>query len=1077
VKEHDSHLHLPVDVSPEISTLWRSRGNLERLAGKIEAAKTYSLSAVPRSAQAFCIKALADTRHKTTLVIADNVKTQEEIANDFDVWEVPYLFIPQIENGRLEGVVADPEIVAEQLNALEKIQTGFEGVVLVSAQGASQILPQKDTIREGRLLIKVGHNIARDELIERLEAAGYFREGQVSQRGTYSIRGAILDIFSWSSPRPLRTEWDGDSIISIREFDFINQRSLCELDQHFISLVEPRAFLETDADGALLKDYLPSDTVIFHLGERTEAVAHSDEDLQHEMEFFAHDFLHTPAGDVILQEKRKDLFLDHLKSWRQEHWTIAFFCNNEGEQKRLGEILEEAGEPTENFLFFQKPLLRGFAWPAGKLVVLSDAEIFGRYQTLRMLRKQERLLAMRARQSAVEFSEYAEGDYVVHLNHGIALYAGLRELPGSDGGAGTEVLALEFAEGGRLYVPVEQAYLVSKYVGIGKQRPKLDVLGGSRWERARSQARKAVMDYAAELLKIQAERNTMEGHAFGPDNEWQKKFEESFIFEETPDQIKAITETKQDMEARRPMERLICGDVGFGKTEVAIRAIFKSVMEGKQAAFLVPTTVLAQQHYQTLKERFADYPITVEMLSRFRTPRQQEAIIQDLKSGRIDVVIGTHRLISEDVVFKDLGLVVIDEEQRFGVRQKEKFKQRFRLIDVLTLSATPIPRTLYLALTGARDLSVIETPPRNRLAVETVVAAYDERLIRDAIERELERKGQVYFLHNRIASIHEIARRIKALVPKAKVDIGHGQMDEEELEQVMARFVAGETDVLLSTTIIESGLDIPNANTIIIDRADQFGLADLYQLRGRVGRAHHKAYAFLLMPRHLMTVADARKRVNAIKQYSHLGAGFKIAMRDLEIRGAGNILGTAQSGHITAVGFDLYCQLLKKAVSQIKGEKNVRLVHCRLDLDFLVWQESLDSEATPGAYLPRSYIPGSQARIEAYRKLAELTQMAEASDLFAEWKDRFGPFPEPVKRLAMAAEIRIAAEDARISLIETDNDKLIMKRGQDYIMVGGKFPRLTQKEPLSRLHEIKQWIESVERPAPTTSKPEKKLTT
>ena len=479
------------------------------------------------------------------------------------------------------------------------------------------------------------------------------------------------------------------------------------------------------------------------------------------------------------------------------------------------------------------------------------------------------------------------------------------------------------------------------------------------------------------MLAVQAERETQLGHAFGPDTKWQGEFEHSFPFRETPDQLKAIAATKNDMERARSMDRLICGDVGFGKTEVAIRAAFKAVMEGKQVAVLAPTTVLAQQHFDTFRQRMRDYPVRVEMLSRFRSQGEQRKVLELLREGGVDIVIGTHRLISGDVIFKDLGLVVIDEEQRFGVMHKEKFKELFKLVDVLTLSATPIPRTLYLSLVGVKDMSTIETPPLNRLPVETIVCGYDERIIRDAINRELDRQGQVFFLHNRVQSIEQVRDKIADLCPRARVEFGHGQMDADELEYVMAAFRRGKIDVLVCTTIIESGLDIPNANTIIIDRADRFGLADLYQLRGRVGRAEHKAYAYLLLPREMMTVGAARKRINAIKQYSSLGAGFRIAMRDLEIRGAGSILGTAQSGHIVAVGFDLYCQLLKQAVAQLKGEKTRLRLEVDVRLDFVATNEA-EFVQRPGRracrhLFRRATSTDTTLRIQAYRHLAEIT--------------------------------------------------------------------------------------------------------
>src|ERR1700719_132754 len=521
------------------------------------------------------------------------------------------------------------------------------------------------------------------------------------------------------------------------------------------------------------------------------------------------------------------------------------------------------------------------------------------------------------------------------------------------------------------------------------------------------------------MLAAQAEREMQLGHAFGPDTKWQREFEHSFPFRETTDQLTASTATKNDMERARSMDRLICGDVGFGKTEVAIRAAFKAVMEGRQVAVLAPTTVLAQQHFEVFRQRMLDYPVRIEMLSRFRSQGEQRKILELLRQGGVDIVIGTHRLISGDVVFKDLGLVVIDEEQRFGVLHKEKFKELFKLVDVLTLSATPIPRTLYLSLVGAKDMSTIETPPLNRLPVETIVCGYDERIIRDAINRELERQGQVYFLHNRVQTIERVREKIVDLVPQARVEIGHGQMDSDELEEVMARFVAGKIDVLICTTIIESGLDIPNADTIVIDRAARFGLADLYQLRGRVGRAEHKAYAYLLLPREMMTIGAARKRINAIKQYSSLGAGFRIAMRDLEIRGAGSILGTAQSGHIMAIGFDLYCQLLKQAVAQLKGRKFRRRLDVEVRLDFVATNEAevarLGPERRIPAVVPANYISDTGLRIRAYREIAEISTREQFDRVRREWRDRFGKFPRPGDNLFLLAEMKLAAAEAGIS--------------------------------------------------------------
>jgi transcription-repair coupling factor (superfamily II helicase) len=708
-----------------------------------------------------------------------------------------------------------------------------------------------------------------------------------------------------------------------------------------------------------------------------------------------------------------------------------------------------------------------------------------------------RLRRAERHRAQIDFSELAEGDLVVHLEHGIGRFLGLEKVPvgqahrphdaGQEPMAGgvlalqrqaqpQEVLVLEFADEAKLYVPLEQAYLVSRYVGAGKKSPPLSSLGDGKWARAKIKAAASIFDYAGKMLTIQAERQMRPGYAFAPDTKWQAEFERSFPFRETPDQLKAIIDTKIDMERPRPLDRLICGDVGFGKTEVAVRAAFKAVMDGKQVAVLAPTTVLAQQHFEVFRQRMLDYPVRIEMLSRFRSHSEQKKVLQLLREGGVDIVIGTHRLISGDLVFKDLGLVVIDEEQRFGVLHKEKFKELFKLVDVLTLSATPIPRTLYLSLVGVKDMSTIETPPPNRLPVETVVSAYDERIIRGAIERELERQGQVFFLHNRIASIDRVRERIMHLCPQARVEIGHGQMDADELEAVMARFVAGKIDVLVCTTIIESGLDIPNANTIIIDRADQFGLADLYQLRGRVGRAEHKAYAYLLLPREMMTLGAARKRISAIKQYSSLGAGFRIAMRDLEIRGAGSILGTAQSGHIIAVGFDLYCQLLKQAVAQLKGQKPRFRLDVDVRLDFVVTNEAefsapkKSAEATGEAdsvpckipaFIPVAYMSDSATRIRAYREIAEITSREQLGRLRRDWRDRFGRFPPAAENLFALVEIKFAAAESGVNRVEVREHKVMLTRHGDFILVAGKFPRLVGSKIDQHLPEIVEVIKKL----------------
>jgi transcription-repair coupling factor (superfamily II helicase) len=841
------------------------------------------------------------------------------------------------------------------------------------------------------------------------------------------------------------------------------------------------------------------------------------------------------APEPQIAEAQRREFLQQLQRWLRQDYAVHVFCNNEGERQRFEEIWNEMGMGTSgmvpgkaapstlnpqfataasenededededevektarakaasstlnpqtatNRAASARPQIhlgslgRGFICDEAKFVVVTDAEIFGRYKIQRPRRlKSPHALAARSALD-IDFTDLAEGDLVVHLQHGIGRYLGLKNLPAAAGNAkseirdpksGIECLVIEYApseyanEPPKLYVPVSESHLVSKYVGAGKAHPPLNTLGGTRWAKAKEQTEKAVRDVAAELLRIQAVRETQAGHPCQPDTQWQREFESAFIYEETPDQLRAIAETKADQERAKPMDRLICGDVGFGKTEVAIRAAFKCVMDGKQVAVLVPTTVLAQQHYNNFRERMADYPVRLELLSRFRTQREQKQVVQALAAGAVDIVIGTHRIVQDDIGFKDLGLVVIDEEQRFGVLHKEKFKRLRTLVDVLTLSATPIPRTLYLALTGARDMSTIQTPPHDRLPVETIATQYDERLIRDAIQRELQRGGQVFFLHNRVTTIEIMRAKLQTLVPHARIVVGHGQMHADDLEEVMTKFVNGEADVLLCTTIIESGLDIPNANTIIIDRADRFGLSELYQLRGRVGRYKHQAYAYLLLPRHARLLTDVRKRISAMKQYATLGSGFKIAMRDLEIRGAGNLLGAEQSGHITAVGFELYCQLLKQSVGALKGEKVQPRVEVRVALDFLetenVQREADASRVTHHASLPHNYVPEPHHRIELYRKLAQATEKPLLDALRTEMRDRFGPLPAAVELLLAVAELKILAGGRNVTSLEVEDDKLKLTRAGDFITLGGKFPRLAKKAPLARLKEIKRLL-------------------
>ena len=1034
-------------------------------------------SHVIEPAQAFLVATIARNIDKTIWVLCPTVRAQDSLYETLLNWLPDAQFFPEAELAAIENILPDPEIAAERLGLLSLIEREAGTRVIVATRASlGQPAPKRGALPSALLQLQRASSTPMESVLEKLAHAGYERVAQVTTRGQFAVRGGIVDLYSWQAPLPVRLEFFGDTIESLREFDIDTQTSVRDLNAVDILLGA------ADDQSGFVRDYIDNDHLKIEIAPEESSNARiqiSESWIESGAEDFSAAFQECgvgefAVGDFMLAEAKRSQFVNRLNDWRANKARIVIYFQTEGEIERFREIIEPSA--LEDVDLALGTLARGFCFPAANLVVLSAAELFGRFapHARRRLRHAERHRAQ------IDFSELNEGDLVVHLEHGVGRFLGLIRMPTptkavetsaspartakiAAGTAATtvgeqEVLALEFADEAKLYVPLEQAYLVSRYVGVGKRSPSLSSLADSKWARAKKNAALSIFDYAGKMLALQAERETNPGYAFKHDTKWQMEFEHSFPFRETPDQMKAIIATKIDMERPQPMDRLICGDVGFGKTEVAIRAAFKAVMDGKQVAVLAPTTVLAQQHFEVFRQRMLDYPVRIEMLSRFRSQGEQRKILKLLRAGGVDIVIGTHRLISGDVVFKDLGLAVIDEEQRFGVLHKEKFKELLKLVDVLTLSATPIPRTLYLSLVGVKDMSTIETPPLNRLPVETVVCAYDERIIRDAINRELERQGQVFFLHNRVQTIERVRDRIADLCPEAKIDIGHGQMDADELEEVMARFVAGKIDVLVCTTIIESGLDIPNANTIVIDRADRFGLADLYQLRGRVGRAEHKAHAYLLLPREMMTIGAARKRINAIKQYSSLGAGFRIAMRDLEIRGAGSILGTAQSGHILAIGFDLYCQLLKQAVAQLKGQKFRPRLDVDLRLDFVATNEAefvqLGPEERVPAFVPNSYISDTALRIKAYRDTAEITTHENLEDVRCEWRDRFGKFPPAVDNLFLLTEIKLAAAKAGITRVEVRERKLMLTRRGDFILVDGKFPRLVADTTEQHLGEV-----------------------
>ncbi|MFH1477300.1 MAG: transcription-repair coupling factor [Verrucomicrobiota bacterium] len=785
---------------------------------------------------------------------------------------------------------------------------------------------------------------------------------------------------------------------------------------------------------------------------------------------------------------------------------VHIFFYTQGALDRFREL-----NPEPAFQLHVGMLSDGFMQADLQLAVLSESNLLGRPKLLpdRAARTTKRMAATRKaglvmEETITDWTSLEPGDLVVHVDHGIGRYLGLTEimfpshaqrspaLPDEGGdGKRQEALTIEYAEKAKLYVPVAQAHLLSRYVGVGKHAPNLHRLGSARWPREKDAAERAVRDLAADLLKIQAVRESKAGIAFPPDTPWQNEFEASFPYQETADQEHAIRDVKRDMETSRPMDRLVCGDVGYGKTEVAMRAAFKCVMSGKQAAVLAPTTVLAQQHYEVFAERMAAYPIRVELLCRFRTLQEQADVVRALFTGGVDIVIGTHRLIQPDVRFKDLGLVIIDEEQRFGVSHKERFKHLQQLVDVLTLTATPIPRTLYMSLTGAKEISVIQTSPKTRQSIETIVAKNDDCVIRDAILRELNRGGQIYYLHNRVHSIERVRARLEKLVPEARMAVGHGRMPTTALARIMRDFARGAYDLLLCTTIIESGIDIPNVNTILIDRADRFGMADLYQLRGRVGRSSRKAYAYMLLPVHGHLLDTSRQRIQAILEHTELGAGFRLAMRDLEIRGAGNLLGPEQSGHIAAIGFDLYCQLLRYTIAQMSktvpaasvsrrsaspfaqtlrrdmpaktgaAVSPMRIVHVETKLDFIdLSVQAVDP--TRSAFLPMTYVEDERLRISVYRQVAAAMTLEEIAGLREEFKDRFGPLPPPLERLLKIAGLRILAADKKITMIEAQAGKIILHRHEELLQIKHRFPRLRATGADAQLDEIQQWLKRVE---------------
>jgi transcription-repair coupling factor (superfamily II helicase) len=946
-------------------------------------------------------------------------------------------------------------VASARAAALHGIATGTAKIVVASAAALLPRLSGPDSLEAAAIELRNGMDLDPVVLGDLLADAGFTREDPVDEHGEFCVRGGIVDYFPAGADNPVRVEFVGDTVESIRRYDPSTQRSIETLDQ---AAVIP---LTEKSGSATVFEYLPADRDIsFIVIEEEEGAAHANtlvEQTQLSFEEAKAENPNAPAPDDLLipwadvserlanatrvdqlaigepTNRTLDIpcqpaveFRGRIQEWiaevtrmRERGDTVLFVAGTEGRAERTAELLEEYGlrgvliDRTDELLnvavhIAVGQLSKGFRLPSAELQVIAEPDVFEEERT-RIERKGDRHRSI-AKTFLSDLRDLKVEDLVVHVDHGIGRFVGLRQIGVGD--SMQEFMELRYAGEDKLFVPVERLDLVQKYSGSGN--PALDKLGGTSWERTKTRVKKAMRDMAEELLKLYAARKAVPGHAFSPDSHWQHEFDDAFEWDLTVDQQNAIDDIRRDMESPTPMDRLLCGDVGYGKTEVAMRAAFKAVMDGKQVAFLAPTTVLAFQHQKTLTERFAGFPVTIDMVSRFRSKAEQDQIVEDVGAGKIDIIVGTHRLLSKDLQFKDLGLLVVDEEQRFGVSHKERIKQMRRKVDVLTMSATPIPRTLNMSLVGIRDMSIIETPPKDRLSIQTNVVKFDAGVIGRAIRHELDRAGQVYFVHNRVESIFSIGELVQRLVPEARIVVAHGQMGEDELERAMLDFISKKYDVLLATTIIENGLDIPNVNTILINRADRYGLSQLYQLRGRVGRSDRPAYAYLLIPPETTLSPVAKKRLAAIREFSDLGSGFRVAALDLEIRGAGNLLGGEQSGHIETVGFEMYMKLLEQAVRELKGEDLVDDVRAVVNL-------RVDLKIDP------SYVPEMNQRLMIYRKIADARTDDELEQILSELRDRYGPVPETVEHLEQYGRIRIMADRLGIESIDREGQTVVIK--------------------------------------------------
>jgi len=1039
------------------------------------------LSGLKDSARSFFISALAlrEELKKSYLIITDTQENALKIYQDLSTFlnkpkseEENIFLFPSFDVLPYEDISSDPQIIQQRINILKRLSaSGWNKNRIILIADIKALLPKlasPQKFKKTSWKLKVGDVLKKDDFLKILLDQNYRSVEIVEEKGEFSSRGGIIDFFPVTSENPLRLELFGDQIESIRYFNLNTQRSILKLvDYTLLPSRELIADSSSNYNYSTIFDYLPEDLIVIQ--NESESIKEKEAEFQEEVEEIyqkiekdKRELIFSPASYFItyseiynklkskkiinftyLPEENEentrefifggqevssyfgnlDLFAKDLEKWQKEKQHIIILVRNEGRAQRLGEILEERGvkrfttgkleeyAPLKSSIFISYGYLNyGFRLPNLKTVFITDQEIFGKERN-----KRYRL----TRRKSEPFStamDISPGDYVVHIDHGIGKYKGMVNLTVK--GVKQDYLLIEYAQGDKLYVPVDQFDLVHKYIGIKDKTPKIYRLGGVSWGKAKGKAKRSIQKLARELYNLYVARKEIRGFAFSKDNNWQQELEMSFPFEETYDQLQALSEVKADMEIVKPMERLVCGDVGYGKTEIAIRAAFKAVLDGKQVAILAPTTILVQQHYDTFRERMNPFPINIDMLSRFRTKQEQKKVIEELEEGKVDIIIGTHRLIQNDIRFKDLGLLIVDEEQRFGVLHKERIKKLKESIDSLTLTATPIPRTLHMSLIGVRDLSVINTPPEDRFPIATYICKRDDKMISDAIRRELDREGQIFFVHNRVRSIQKIARDLNRLFPQARIGIAHGQMAEEQLEDIMIDFLEKKYDILVCTTIIEIGLDIPNVNTIIIDDAHKFGLSQLYQLRGRVGRTDRRAYAYFLYPSYRSISDTAKKRLQAIKEFSELGSGFKLAMRDLEIRGAGNLLGKEQHGSVGEVGFNLYCRLLEEAIKELREEEEGK--EKKEDITPVI-------DIKIDAYIPGGYIPDLKQRVLIYKKLAEIKDLEDLERAKEELRDRYGIYPQELRNLFEIIYLKIFLRKLGIGSLVVKEKKLIIR--------------------------------------------------